>query len=114
LVDHGISGFDYICGTRGSRADGTWTTHAWLHRDGLIIDITADQFEDGPGAVLIVEDSTWHDAFDWDRPSTGDFREWHGPGAFDLHGPYQAVVSAIAELRIARGERGVQRPGYGV
>lgn len=65
LVDHGVAGFEYICGDRGSHDDGTWTSHAWLHRDGLVIDITADQFDDGPGPVIVSSDSAWHRGFDW-------------------------------------------------
>jgi hypothetical protein len=36
-------------------------THAWVERDGLIIDITADQFVDVAEPVLLTTDRTWHD-----------------------------------------------------
>lgn len=35
-------------------------THAWLERDGLIVDITADQFPDTDKAVIVSRDSPWH------------------------------------------------------
>lgn len=95
LVDHGVAGFEYICGDRGSHDDGTWTSHAWLHRDGLVIDITADQFDDGPGPVIVSSDSAWHRGFDWDSPSPSDFRSWHGPGTYDLYRAYGAVKTAL-------------------
>ena len=101
LADRGVEGFEYICGDRGSHDDGTWTSHAWLHRNGLIIDITADQFEDGPGPVLVVRDSAWHRTFDWDRPSVADFRLWSGPGTYDLHLALAAVKAAIEATPVA-------------
>lgn len=58
--------------------------HAWLERGGVIIDITADQFDEGQPPVLVVEGrSTWHDAFTSNRwqheVGTLDF-ERHGDG----------------------------------
>ncbi|MBP0454054.1 hypothetical protein J5Y04_31605 [Kitasatospora sp. RG8] len=38
--------------------------HALLEREGLIVDITADQFPDSPGsAVWVTRDRTWHARF---------------------------------------------------
>lgn len=97
LADHGVHGFEYICGDRGSHEDGTWTSHAWLHRNGLVVDITADQFDDGPSPVVVAEDSAWHRAFDWGRPTHADFRLWHGPGTYDLHRAYGAIKIAMGQ-----------------
>lgn len=104
LADHGIVGFEYICGERGSQEDGTWTSHAFLHRDGLIVDLTADQFEDAPSAVIVAEDSSWHRTFQWDRPSPSDFRQWSGPSIHDLHRAYGAAKTAMAESNRAATE----------
>ena len=38
-----------------------WSTHAWLELDGLVIDITADQFDQEP--VVVTRRSTWHRGF---------------------------------------------------
>lgn len=97
LVDRGIQGFEYICGNRGSHSEGSWTSHAWLHRDGLIIDLTADQFDDGPGPVLVVQDSDWHRTFDWGEPCPADFRELHGIGTDELHATLDTIKNAIAQ-----------------
>ena len=35
-------------------------THAWLISDGLILDLTSDQFADGPGRVVVTRDSSWY------------------------------------------------------
>lgn len=52
LKDSGIPDFEYVSGDRGSHNDNTWTSHAWLARGSLIVDITADQFEDAPGKII--------------------------------------------------------------
>lgn len=45
LIDHGISPVIYVNGTYyGDDLDDRWN-HAWLVVDGLIIDITGDQFK---------------------------------------------------------------------
>ncbi|MER5866159.1 hypothetical protein [Kitasatospora sp. NPDC002040] len=39
--------------------------HAWLELDGLIMDITADQFDDAPGErAWVTRDRQWHDTFE--------------------------------------------------
>jgi hypothetical protein len=38
-----------------------WATHAWLETDGLVIDITADQFGQEP--VVVTRRSRWHQGF---------------------------------------------------
>lgn len=56
LDDRGFGVWMYIQGHRDT--DG-WT-HAWLERDGVVIDITADQFEDVTEPVIVSATSTWH------------------------------------------------------
>lgn len=34
--------------------------HEWLIVNGIIIDITADQFDDAPSPVIVETDSEWH------------------------------------------------------
>ena len=41
LHECGLGDFQYICGMRGEQS------HAWLEKDGLIVDITSDQFDKG-------------------------------------------------------------------
>jgi hypothetical protein len=36
-------------------------THRWLECDGLIVDVTADQFGQDP--IIVTRDSTWHKDF---------------------------------------------------
>jgi hypothetical protein len=44
----------YVSGTKDGR------THMWLEMDGVIIDITADQFGDAPERVMVTRDTAWH------------------------------------------------------
>jgi hypothetical protein len=37
---------------------GGWSSHAWVEFDGIIADITADQFGQAP--VIVTRDSAWH------------------------------------------------------
>jgi hypothetical protein len=47
LKDRGCGAFRRICGQRGERS------HASLTSDGVVVDITADQFDDGPESVIV-------------------------------------------------------------
>jgi hypothetical protein len=95
FVDVGIKGFRYICGERGSHDAGTWTTHAWLQRGPLVVDITADQFDDAPARVIVEENSAWHEQFELDDPSASDYREWSGPGTYDLPRMYGCILANL-------------------
>ncbi|MFN4327651.1 MAG: hypothetical protein ACK4FF_02140 [Limnobacter sp.] len=95
LVDHGIPGFQYICGERGSQADNTWTSHAWLQRDDLVVDLTADQFPDAPTGVIVSSSSSWHMQFDTESGQESDFRKWSGYGADQLYPMYARVLGVL-------------------
>ena len=56
LFDSGLGQWIYCSGQR----DEPFQTHAWLERDGLILDITADQFGDIHEPVLLTRDHGWH------------------------------------------------------
>ncbi len=51
---HGHYGFDYMLG----RVNGG--SHAWLQRDDLVVDITADQFGSHLPPVIVSTSSPWH------------------------------------------------------
>jgi len=61
LFEIGEAPFDKVCGLRGAAEEGKeLPSHAWFERDDLIIDITADQFEDMDEKVIIRRGSEWH------------------------------------------------------
>lgn len=61
--EEGVVGFKTLMGERGIQCDGSWSTHAWLDREGLAVDITADQFVDAPSGIIVSIDSPWHRGF---------------------------------------------------
>lgn len=58
LEEHGLTGWAYVSAQRGER------THAWLEKkNGVIVDITADQFDDAECSVIVTTDDSWHRQF---------------------------------------------------
>jgi hypothetical protein len=98
LADQGVAGFEYVCGERGSKQEDTWTSHAWLRRGPLVIDITADQFADAPAAVIVESPSVWHEeSFRiGSTPEPADFRAYRGPDV--LHVIYARMLEHLSPL----------------
>lgn len=67
LEMHGDEDFDYVLGSRDGHS------HAWIQRGDLIVDITADQFDDYPAPVTVARSSTWHAGFEGERQHVADF-----------------------------------------
>jgi hypothetical protein len=63
LGDCGLGDFRYVSGWRHRPGEDRGRSHAWLRQDGVIVDITADQFGETYGPVVVTTDSSWHDAF---------------------------------------------------
>ena len=76
--DEGIETFVYVSAQRGVKSDNTWTSHAWLASGGLVVDITADQFPDGPGPVVVADPSHWHSQFEVCDTQSSNLRDWRG------------------------------------
>lgn len=94
-----LGDFRYVCGL--THKDGGNESHAWLVGEGLIIDITADQFEDGMPEVYVESESDWHDRWE-DITETGpaDYRQWRGMTLHELHQVYQAIKPQL-QLRLS-------------
>jgi hypothetical protein len=100
LCDHGAGDVQYVLGTR--RLGDSWSSHAWLVVDGLIVDITADQFDDVDEEVIVAATSPWHAlTFQLDgvrRP--GDYRQYDGgQGDARLHHLYALVLASEQATR---------------
>jgi hypothetical protein len=63
LRQNGFPDAEYCNGIRLS--DGE--SHAWIETDGLIVDITGDQFAEIDDEVIVTADTTWHRQFS-ERP----------------------------------------------
>ncbi len=57
LSSNGVVGLKYVHGCREE------VSHGWLELNGVIIDITSDQFADGCGAVFFDANSDFHSSF---------------------------------------------------
>src|SRR5271163_4521740 len=65
LQDQGLGTFQYALGWRDGN-DGRHS-HAWLAAGGLVVDITADQFQEIDEKVIVTENSGWHAAIQIDE-----------------------------------------------
>lgn len=76
LKDEGLGEFAYVSGWSEERS----SSHAWLEKDGYIIDATADQFQDRANCSMVTEDKEWHARFadNPERRDDGDFRLLEG------------------------------------
>jgi len=87
---------DYVTGARRSRADNALMSHAWLQLDAVIVDITADQFRDGPGPVLVTESSLWHGEFNVDvQRHPLRLSDYPGAVAYELRSFYKTILPVL-------------------
>lgn len=59
LYDRSLGLWEYVGGERESDLH----SHAWIEHAGLIVDITADQFEEVDEPVIVTRDRSWHRQF---------------------------------------------------
>lgn len=67
--------FGEFCLVSGWLQDGS-ISHAWLEKNSITIDLTADQFYFGAALPLVAINSAWHSQFTLNREcrEDGDFR----------------------------------------
>ncbi len=96
IIEHGFGPFDYVLGERGSSN----CTHAWLRQGQLDVDITADQFTDAPGPIIVCINSPWHWTFRQRIEHVADFRIYDEHTVSSLKAAYGLILSvAISGLR---------------
>lgn len=102
LAEIGLGTFDYVLGERRERdADGgpQYQSHAWLEQDGLIVDITGDQFSEGAEAVIVTrERSPLHASFDRSVENRADYRIYDDYTVARLSVMYQQILLAMHRL----------------
>lgn len=91
FADQGCGEFEYVLGER--RPD--FHSHAWLEKDGLIIDITADQFEGMDTPVLVTSDHSWHHQFDEEDRHVANFERYDAATVANLRSSYRLVVKLL-------------------
>jgi len=93
LKDNGINGFILIKGKRGESI--SIETHYWLEHGDMIVDITADQFDEINERVVITEtNSKWYGTFSRSVIQEADCRMI---AALDVRTHLEAVYDYILE-----------------
>lgn len=91
-----FSGFGNPVFVSGRNGDHT-STHAWLELGDLIVDITADQFDDVDDQIIVTTDRTWYEAR---FPSVISHRpaglaHWDGPTHAEVARYYSRVKQVL-------------------
>ena len=94
LKESGMGNFDYVSGWRNG------ASHAWLEQGETIIDITGDQFEDGPGTVYVGRKTCFYSSFDRESRHKAD-ADYDEQMMVALDACYQEIVSYFS--KISRG-----------
>ena len=63
LIENGFPSPEYVNGIRAADRQ----SHAWIEVNGIIVDITADQFLEIDEGVVVSTDRSWHQQFS-DKP----------------------------------------------
>lgn len=95
LTKLGHSNFMYVLGERRCHGPNGWHSHAWLEKDGLIIDITADQFPEVTERVIVATHSTWHDTFEREIRHRADLHIYDPATVANLGQAYFAVLAEL-------------------
>lgn len=89
--DNGCGQFEYVLGERRPK----YHSHAWLEQNGIIVDITADQFDGIDNPVLVTTDHSWHAQFEEEERHIADFERCDPSTANNLRTSYELVIKQI-------------------
>lgn len=98
LADAGFGQFQYVWGQRGTAEAGTWCTHAWLEQRGVVVDITADQFQEVDEPIVATTTTDWHAQWRAEVRGVADYRLHESRTRPTLHADYLAVCACIDRL----------------
>lgn len=91
--DNGIE-CEYVWGMCGQQS------HAWLECDNLIVDITADQFDEIKEEILITAYKSWHRKFKGQSRSDGDFLKFGSYNRDRLNTIYKNILLRISKEKV--------------
>jgi hypothetical protein len=94
LIERGLGEFQYICGH--NHHGGNFESHTWLEAHAVIVDITADQFNEGMPPVFVGEEAGWHGK--WSNRTnlgTGDYHLWNEGSAGELSRSYKLIMDSL-------------------
>ena len=97
LKNHGMVPFRYVCGRREGQSH-----HSWIEAEGVIVDITADQFPEISERVIVTRCSPWHGSFNREDESLeADYHVWCQQNAVSESARNYRVIMAQIELSMA-------------
>jgi len=101
LAENGFGIFMYARGERKRIDTDGWCSHAWLEADGIIVDITADQFHDNDTPVIVALHSPWHETFEPDDETdhAADYRIFDERTVFNLGHAYDQIIAQVRKLQ---------------
>ncbi|MGD8190199.1 hypothetical protein ACQCN2_09470 [Brevibacillus ginsengisoli] len=88
LSSHGISTY-YVWGLKSEQS------HAWLEYEDIIIDLTADQFDEIQDEVIVTTERSWHNQFVVQNKRLCDFDEYNNYNANRLRTIYNNILNRI-------------------
>ena len=92
FIEIGEVPFDYMLGdTTEDHLDPSWSSHAWMQRGNLVIDISADQFPHIDEKVIVTLDSVWHRSLNGEVQHIADFNVYEQNTASPLGPIYRAI-----------------------
>lgn len=87
LIDHGYLDVEYVYGMHFQQS------HGWLEIDGVIIDITGDQFSDFDEAIFVSRDRSYHNRFKDQRRRRGGYEQLNNYQVTRLSVVYNVIIS---------------------
>jgi hypothetical protein len=98
LQNSGLGFFDYICGEVYEDGGRKFQSHAWLQRGNIIVDITADQFNEIEAPVLVTRDHSWHNQFEVEVKNVADYEVYDERTKRILSSAYESVIACIDDI----------------
>jgi hypothetical protein len=98
LQHSGLGLFNYVCGSIHEGAERGFQSHAWLQREDIIVDITADQFDGVREPVIVTRDHSWHDRFDAKVHNVADYEVYDANTQSILSAAYENIVACIRDI----------------
>jgi hypothetical protein len=96
LAEQGLGRFTYVLGRRDSDGINGHHYHAWLEADGIIVDITADQFPEIDQKVIVTTQSDWHATFEREEAKDpADYRIYEECPIAKLGETYRAILTKM-------------------
>ena len=89
LQENGYGEFDFVFGSRGLHS------HVWLQLDNLVVDITADEFEDQKNKTIVVSNSEWHKMFNGQVQQIATMEYYDQKTQTTLLNAYKVVIANI-------------------